>query len=202
MTVLFLSALFTTFTSVSGVNAADLTKWIHEEQEKKENRLLKELSSFISLGQKESRAANAQNLEIVADAYELQAVNVTATGYTAGAESTGKSKSHPAYGITKSGVKVTRDVYSTIAADTTVFPIGTVLFIPDYGFGVVADTGSAIKGKRIDLYYHTVEEVYEKWGKRSLDVYVIEKGNGRLDEKKLRSLNENKSIQSFRQQLQ
>src|SRR5699024_9346763 len=90
---------------------------------------------------------------------------VTATGYTAGIESTGKTKEDPAYGITYSGVPVTRDLYSTIAADPEVFPIGTVLYIPDYGFGVVADTGSAIKGNKIDLYYETVDDVYEHWGK-------------------------------------
>ena len=45
------------------------------------------------------------------------------------------------------GVKVKRDLYSTVAADLNVFPIGTILFIPEYGFGVVADKGGAIKGK-------------------------------------------------------
>src|SRR5699024_7938143 len=78
---------------------------------------------------------------------------VIATGYTAGAESTGKTPDHPQYGITFSGVNVKRDLYSTIAADVDVFPIGTVLYIPNYGYGVVADTGSAIKGNKIDLYY-------------------------------------------------
>ncbi|MEH7106245.1 hypothetical protein V7083_00495, partial [Bacillus sp. JJ1764] len=67
--------------------------------------------------------------------------NVTATGYTAGAESTGKSQGHPEYGITYSGVKVKRDLFSTIAADLAVYPIGTILFIPEYGYGVVADKG-------------------------------------------------------------
>lgn len=48
---------------------------------------------------------------------------VVATGYTAGVESTGKTKEHRAYGITYSGVKVKRDLYSTVAADPSVFPI-------------------------------------------------------------------------------
>jgi len=109
-------------------------------------------------------------------------VRVLATGYTAGVESTGKDPSHPEYGITYSGVYVRRDVYSTIAADISVFPLGTVLYIPGYGYGVVADTGSAIKGKKIDLYYETVDQVYKEWGKKYVDVYVIEYGNGRVTE--------------------
>lgn len=78
----------------------------------------------------------------------LDTVEVIATGYTAGVESTGKRPGHPQYGITYSGVKVRRDQVSTIAADPRLFPIGTLLYIPGYGYGVVADTGSAIKGKR------------------------------------------------------
>ncbi|MCY9388433.1 3D domain-containing protein, partial [Bacillus haynesii] len=74
-----------------------------------------------------------------------------------------------------------------------------ILFIPDYGYGVVADTGSAIKGNRLDLYYETVEDVYKEWGKKTLDVYVIKKGNGTITEEDLLKLNENKSMQVFRQ---
>lgn len=125
---------------------------------------------------------------------------VTATGYTAGYESTGKKPGHPAYGITYSGVKVKRDLYSTIAADLNVFPIGTILFIPGYGYGVVADKGAAINGDELDLYYSTVDEVYENWGKKTLEVFVVEKGDGKLSETRLSELNENKDMQVFRQQ--
>ena len=76
---------------------------------------------------------------------------MTATGYTSGIESTGKRPGHPEYGITYSGVKAKRDLYSTIAADLRVFPLGTILFVPGYGYGVVADKGGAIKGNRLDL---------------------------------------------------
>ena len=53
----------------------------------------------------------------------LHTVKVTATGYTAGYESTGKKPGHPQYGITYSGVKVKRDrnTLSTIAADLMYF---------------------------------------------------------------------------------
>lgn len=105
-------------------------------------------------------------LEEAFDWSQYPSVTVVATGYTAGVESTGKTPDHPSYGITYSGVRVKRDLYSTIAADLKVFPIGTILFIPGYGYGVVADTGSAIKGHKIDLYYETVDDVYKHWGKK------------------------------------
>ncbi|HZG56846.1 3D domain-containing protein [Paenibacillus sp.] len=121
---------------------------------------------------------------------EYDEIEVTATGYTAGVESTGKTPDHPQYGITYSGVKVRRDIFSTIAADRKVFPIGTVLHIPGYGYGVVADTGSAIKGKKIDLFFETTKQVYDEWGKKKVKVRVIYKGNGKLDEKELDRLND------------
>ncbi|VGO21132.1 3D domain-containing protein [Pontiella sulfatireligans] len=40
----------------------------------------------------------------------------------------------------------------TLAADTSVYPYGTVMRIPGYGYGRVEDTGGAIKENRIDLY--------------------------------------------------
>lgn len=126
---------------------------------------------------------------------------VVATGYTAGVESTGKNPNNPAYGVTYSGVKVKRDLYSTIAADLNVFPLGTILFVPGYGYGVVADTGSAIKGNRLDLYYETVQDVYNQWGKKTIDVYIVEKGKGKLSEAQLNSLNEAEHMQVFREQI-
>lgn len=118
------------------------------------------------------------------DVSKYKAVEVVATGYYAGKESTGKNPGHPEYGVTRSGLKVLRDEYSfsTIAADPAVFPIGTVLYIPGYGYGVVADTGGAVKGKRIDLYFDTKDQVYKEWGKKTLNVFVIKKGNGKLSE--------------------
>lgn len=118
------------------------------------------------------------------DLSKLKAVEVTATGYYAGKESTGKNPDHPEYGITYSGIKVKRDdkALSTIAADTRVFPLGTVLYIPGYGYGVVADTGSAIKGKKIDLYFDTKAQVYKEWGKKTVKVFVVKEGNGKVTE--------------------
>ena len=40
----------------------------------------------------------------------------------------------------------------TIAADTSIYPYGTIMHIPGYGYGRVEDTGGAIKGNHIDLY--------------------------------------------------
>jgi 3D (Asp-Asp-Asp) domain-containing protein len=121
--------------------------------------------------------------QLDSDFSKLSAVEVVATGYSPGIESTGKNPDHPEYGITYSGIKVVRDgtALSTIAADPKIFPLGTVLYIPGYGYGVVADTGSAIKGNKIDLYFNTKNQVYNEWGKKTVKVYVVKKGTGKVN---------------------
>lgn len=63
----------------------------------------------------------------------------------------------------------------TVAADTSKFPFGTKLNIPGYGEGTVEDTGSAIKGNRLDLYMGEGESALEKaiaWGKKKIEVEI------------------------------
>jgi 3D (Asp-Asp-Asp) domain-containing protein len=214
MTILFMFALLTTFQAISGVEAKVIMLQAFNGQNtdsgsflsNKINSLGLAIQKLKTLSHSESQIASTKavsgkspKLEDL-DWSKYPSKTVVATGYTAGYESTGKNPDHPSYGITYSGVKVKRDLYSTIAADLTVFPIGTILFIPGYGYGVVADKGGAIKGNELDLFYETVEEVYDNWGKRSVEVYVIKLGEGRLTEEELLSLNENESMQVFRQQ--
>jgi 3D (Asp-Asp-Asp) domain-containing protein len=203
MSFLFLFALLTTYTAITGVEIRDLSGWVSNQLSFKQSEQLKEEQLQFALNTKvyaEEVNVKPATLEEAVDWEQYPKHNVVATGYTAGVESTGKDPSHPAYGVTYSGVKVRRDLYSTIAADPAVFPIGTILFVPGYGYGVVADTGSAIKGKKIDLYFNTIKDVYENWGKKEVTVYLVEEGNGRLNEEELLALNEDESMQVFRQQ--
>lgn len=220
MTILFVLALFTTFESVTGVQAMSIVGYLNDykaevaEQvsnkqithEKKQNNIslkfLKKLEKVkLKISSSESVVGKPPSLEEAFDWSKYPKKTVVATGYTAGYESTGKHPNHPLYGITFSGVKVKRDLYSTVAADLNVFPLGTILFIPGYGYGVVADKGGAIKGNKIDLYYDTVEEVYNEWGKKEVDVFVVKMGEGKLTEEELVKLNENETMQVFRQQI-
>ncbi|MED4533849.1 3D domain-containing protein [Metabacillus fastidiosus] len=197
MTLLVLAALLTTFEVITGVGVKDLFHLYYQAasdvEESKEATVETEIASVIV--EKNSNVP----LEDAFDWSKYPKKTVVATGYTAGKESTGKEPNHPEYGITYSGVKVKRDLFSTIAADLTIFPLGTILFIPDYGYGVVADKGGAIKGNKLDLYYKTVSDVYEQWGKKELEVYIIKMGEGELTEEQLKELNEDKSLQVFRQ---
>ncbi len=71
-------------------------------------------------------------------------------------------------GITATG---TLAGHGTVAVDPSVIPLGTNLFIPNYGYAVAADTGGAIRGNRIDLCMESFEECYG-FGHQSVEVFV------------------------------
>jgi uncharacterized protein YabE (DUF348 family) len=97
--------------------------------------------------------------------------NVTLTAYTAGVASTGKAKGHPEYGITASGRTVQEG--RTIAVDPRLIPLGWWVYIEGVGLRRAEDTGSAIKGRKIDVYYDS-EKYADRFGlKRGFTVYVI-----------------------------
>ncbi len=74
-------------------------------------------------------------------------------------------------GITSDGTQAKKGV---IAADLGIFPYGTKMHVPDYGWGEVHDKGSAIKGNHIDIFFPDEKEA-KKWGKQYLDVVIIRK---------------------------
>lgn len=86
-----------------------------------------------------------------------------ATAYTDNVASQGKW-----VGQTATGMKPQVGV---IAVDPKVIPLGTKLYVEGYGNCIAGDTGGAIKGRRLDLFYNTQSEV-TKFGRKDLKVYL------------------------------
>ena len=59
----------------------------------------------------------------------------------------------------------------TIAVDSSVIPLGSEIVIDGHTY-VAEDTGSAIKGNRIDIYFDTHQEALN-FGVQYADVYII-----------------------------
>ena len=80
-----------------------------------------------------------------------------------------------AQGITASGKNVHYNDGKFVAADRK-FAFGTKLIIPGYASGKsveVTDRGGAIKGNKLDVYFHSHTEAL-KWGRQKLTVTVVE----------------------------
>lgn len=73
----------------------------------------------------------------------------------------------------------TRARVGAVAVDPKVIPLGSKLYIESmdgfasYGYATAEDTGGAIKGNRIDLFYSTNAQA-RKFGRRNVKVYVLD----------------------------
>ncbi len=72
-------------------------------------------------------------------------------------------------GKTSVGQPVRRGV---VAVDPKVIPYYTKLWIEGYGSGVALDSGSAIKGIKIDLYFESMDQAVS-WGARDVIIYIM-----------------------------
>jgi 3D (Asp-Asp-Asp) domain-containing protein len=101
-------------------------------------------------------------------------IKAQATAYTADFDNTGKRPGEKGFGKTATGTTARRNSngYSSVAVDPRVIPLGTKLYIEGYGYGIAEDTGGAIKGNIIDVYFDSNSECIN-WGRRSVNVYIL-----------------------------
>lgn len=88
---------------------------------------------------------------------------------TSGTKMTVSSTGYCLRGTTATGIPV---AWGVIATDPTVIPLGTRMFVPGYGQGVAADTGSAVKGAIIDLWFPTCAQAIQ-WGRRTVTITLL-----------------------------
>lgn len=87
-----------------------------------------------------------------------------ATAYTPTVEETDSDPWTTASGM-KSGLGI-------VAVDSEIIPLGSKLYIEGYGYGIAGDTGGAIKGNRIDVFFYSHDEMIS-WGRRWVRVFVL-----------------------------
>jgi 3D (Asp-Asp-Asp) domain-containing protein/peptidoglycan hydrolase CwlO-like protein len=84
----------------------------------------------------------------------------------AGSKVTVSSTGYCLRGTTATGIPVG---WGVIAVDPSFIPLGTRMFVPGYGEGVAADTGSAVQGATIDLWFPTCAQALG-WGRRTVTI--------------------------------
>jgi 3D (Asp-Asp-Asp) domain-containing protein len=108
------------------------------------------ISSSSTTGSTFASAAPATTSAVPAGG---RTVTVSATGYALP-------------GRTASGLPVG---WGVVAVDPSFIPLGTKMTIPGYGEAVAADTGGAIIGATIDLWFPTVAQA-NAWGRRTVTI--------------------------------
>lgn len=94
----------------------------------------------------------------------------TLTAYCPCEKCCGKTPDDPYYKVTASGTIC--EANRTVAVDTDVIPMGSILYINGYKY-IAEDVGGAILGNHIDIYFDTHQEALE-FGVQTADVYIFE----------------------------
>ncbi len=106
--------------------------------------------------------AEAVQSETGSPAAPVGAPSITEVTRTLTVTSTGYSLP----GRTSTGLPVG---FGVVAVDPAVIALGTRLSIPGYGEGVAADTGTAVQGMTIDLWFPTLAQALA-WGRRTVTI--------------------------------
>jgi 3D (Asp-Asp-Asp) domain-containing protein len=138
---------------------------------------LKALARQQRLTARQIKALDSRARQIVARAQVVQsqtasapapaAATATAPSVTDGTRTlTVSSTGYSLPGRTAAGLPVG---FGVVAVDPAVIPLGTRMSIPGYGEGVAADTGGAVQGLTIDLWFPTLAEALA-WGRRTVTI--------------------------------
>ena len=140
--------------------------------------------SFISRlrGTERLKAAQIHALQTAAVRVERKSNEIQATGAvsdappepaiptalapTGGRTLTVTSTGYSLPGRTSTGIPVG---WGVIAVDPTVIPLGARVTVPGYGEAVAADTGNAVRGATIDLWFPSLAQA-RAWGRRTVTI--------------------------------
>ncbi|WP_244996739.1 G5 and 3D domain-containing protein [Caldifermentibacillus hisashii] len=125
-----------------------------------ENVMEKATDKIVAVGTKEMTQLVSRGSETGKEFY------VSSTAYTASCNGcSGKT----AIGIdlhANPGAKI-------IAVDPSVIPLGTKVYVEGYGYAVAADTGTRIKGNKIDVFFASQSDAY-RWGQRTVKIKILQ----------------------------
>lgn len=90
---------------------------------------------------------------------------VEATAYTASCEGCS--------GITATGINLLENPnQKVISVDPSVIPLGSKVYVEGYGEAIAGDTGGAIKGNKIDIFFPTKQEAIN-FGRKQVKVTIL-----------------------------
>ncbi|WP_425311009.1 3D domain-containing protein [Fictibacillus nanhaiensis] len=109
--------------------------------------------------------AGPQTFNSIQNNIQRKGMTVAATAYTANCDGCS--------GITSSGTNLKEIPYAkVIAVDPDVIPMGSVVYVPGYGYAVAADTGGGINGNEIDVYMKNYSDAVN-WGRKNVNITII-----------------------------
>nr|WP_308315124.1 ubiquitin-like domain-containing protein [Bacillus sp. M6-12] len=76
-------------------------------------------------------------------------------------------------GVTATGLNLRSNPGAkVIAVDPSVIPLGSKVYVEGYGYAIAADTGGAIRGHKIDVFFPSKSTAY-RWGSKKVKIKVL-----------------------------
>ncbi|MFE8704023.1 ubiquitin-like domain-containing protein [Cytobacillus sp. FJAT-54145] len=127
----------------------------------KENTVKEKIDKVVAVGTKVSSQTVSRGTGNVSKEFY-----VSSTAFTA--------HCNGCSGITSTGINLRANPnLKVIAVDPSVIPLGTKVYVEGYGYAVAGDTGSAIRGNKIDVFFATKAEAY-RWGRKTVKIKILE----------------------------
>jgi uncharacterized protein YabE (DUF348 family) len=128
----------------------------------REKKLKEKQDKVVAMGTKVIAAQVSRGAPISSG----KEIYVSSTAYTASCNGCS--------GVTATGINLKANPNSkVIAVDPNVIPLGTKVYVDGYGYAVAGDTGSAIKGNKIDVFLPSKSEAY-RWGRKKVKVKILD----------------------------
>lgn len=114
---------------------------------------------------KQSKANVAKTPSRSDDDNVVKEIMVSASAYTANCNGCS--------GITSTGINLKQNPdVKVIAVDPSIIPLGTKVYVEGYGYAIAGDTGGAIKGNKIDVFFPSKSEAF-KWGRKQVKIKIL-----------------------------
>lgn len=156
------------------IAAAAQAKKDAELAAKKEQQAAKKESELVHVSKKEEKKGSEPNNstpktekpreDTKQENSNKKSFLVTSTAYTA--DCAGCS------GVTTTGIDLKKNPDAkVIAVDPSVIPLGSLVHVEGYGYAIAGDTGGAIQGNKIDVFYSSKSKALN-WGVRTVKVTI------------------------------
>ncbi|MEJ8764924.1 MULTISPECIES: 3D domain-containing protein [unclassified Oceanobacillus] len=134
------------------------TKSVEKKEEQKESKPVQVKKEEPAVNKPESKPTPKPSES------DNKSFTVTSTAYTA--DCNGCS------GVTSTGIDLKANPNAkVIAVDPSVIPLGSIVHVEGYGHAIAGDTGSAIRGNKIDVFVPTQKQA-TSWGVRTVKVTI------------------------------
>ncbi|MED1607997.1 ubiquitin-like domain-containing protein [Cytobacillus kochii] len=141
-------------------NGKEISRKLLSEEKVKESK-----NHIVAVGTKVSQPVTKVASRGETNESSGKEMYVSSTAYTAGCNGCS--------GVTATGLDLKANPGAkVIAVDPSVIPLGTKVYVEGYGYAVASDTGSAIKGNKIDVFFSSKSDAY-RWGRKQVKIRVL-----------------------------